>query len=499
MTPLRIAVLLSRPNRTGGGALVLPMVAFAVFTALLITVVGGARSFWRWHDEQATFYQGLALLAVVLLAVPLVTLGGAAARLSARRRDDRLATLRLLGGTARLVRAITVLESGGVAVLGALAGVALSAAALPAVGLIRFRGEPVGAGRLWLGLPTIGLVVLGVVLLAVVSGALALRRVVLDPLGVRARLIPPPQRWIRLAVGVLVVGGWVLAWRVGSTSIHSALLLVLFFCAGVGACLGVLAVVGPFVVGRTARRGLRRADSPARLLAARTVLEAPRAAWRQVAGVAMTSFVAVFTGVGLAVAQAADGSASNRQLAADIQTGVLFTLLASFTVVACSIGVNQAAAVLDRRDVWVALDRMGVPRAVMHAARAQAVLGPLLLAALGSAAVAAVVVFPVTGYAMVTRPLTVLVDCRLPGRRSRFGGGGPARHPTGADPRPGASAARLSGARARPRGGLVVAVAASRVRRVRSGHDGRPRRPRFAWTRGAWPRCWTRARWRSWC
>ena len=123
----------------------------------------------------------------------------------------------------------------------------------------------------------------------------------------------------------------------------------------------------------------------------------------------MTSFVAVFTGVGLAVAQAGEGSASNRQLATDIRTGVLFTLLASFTVVACSIGVNQAAAVLDRRDVWVALDRMGVPRPVMHAARGRAVLGPLLLAALGSAAVAAVVVFPVTGYAMVTRPLTVLV------------------------------------------------------------------------------------------
>ena len=44
-------------------------------------------------------YQALAVIALVLLVVPLVSLGGAAARLSARRRDDRLATLRLLGAT----------------------------------------------------------------------------------------------------------------------------------------------------------------------------------------------------------------------------------------------------------------------------------------------------------------------------------------------------------------------------------------------------------------
>ena len=276
------------------------------------------------------------------------------------------------------------------------------------MGALRFRGEPVGAGRLWLGGLTVALLVLGVVGLAVVSGALALRRVVLDPLGVRARSTPPPQRWIRLVIGIAVVGGWVLAWQVGSTAIHSALLLVVLFCAGVGACLAVLAVVGPFVVGLAARRGLRRADTPAQLLAARTILDSPRAAWRQVAGVAMTSFVAVLTGVGLAVAQAAEGSAADRELATDIRTGVLVTLVASFAVVACSIGVNQAAAVLDRRDVWVALDRIGVPPSTMNAARARAVLGPLLLAALGSAAVGALVVFPVTGYVVLTRPLAIL-------------------------------------------------------------------------------------------
>ena len=47
-------------------------------------------------------------------------LGGSAARLSARRRDDRLASLRLLGATPRLVRTLTVVESTVLAAVGAI-------------------------------------------------------------------------------------------------------------------------------------------------------------------------------------------------------------------------------------------------------------------------------------------------------------------------------------------------------------------------------------------
>ncbi|RXZ67407.1 permease, partial [Agromyces albus] len=93
----RVAWLLARPDSTGIAASALPVTAFGVVTALLLTVIGGAQSFWGWTDEMGFTYQALAVIALVLLVVPLVSLGGAAARLSARRRDDRLATLRLLG------------------------------------------------------------------------------------------------------------------------------------------------------------------------------------------------------------------------------------------------------------------------------------------------------------------------------------------------------------------------------------------------------------------
>ena len=48
---------------------------------------------------------------------------------------------------------------------------------------------------------------------------------------------------------------------------------------------------------------------------------------------------------------AGDGAdAQSRMLVSDIRTGVLITIVASFLMVACSAGVNQAAAILDRRD-----------------------------------------------------------------------------------------------------------------------------------------------------
>ena len=416
LTALRVAALLGRPRGTGAGAVMLPLVAFAVVTALVLVTTGGALALWTWDgpdpDALQPTYQGLTAIAVVLLVVPLATLGGSAARLSARRRDDRLATLRLLGGTGSLVRAVTVAESAVVALAGALLGVLLAGALLPVAGLLRFHGEAMGAARLWPGVGAVAGVVAGVVLLAVVSGVVGLQRVVVSPLGVRARQTPPRQRWWRLAVAALLLASWSTVWQRASTSLQSAMELVAVVVVGLGVALAVLNLAGPVVLALAARVSLRRAGTPERLLAARAVLDAPKAAWRQVSGVAMTTFVAVVTGVGLALVGSADdgrSSTAELELGADVQTGVLVTLVASFLVVACSVGVNQAAAVLDRRDLWVGLDRAGMPRATMDKARSRAVLAPLRQVTALSAGAGAVLVAPLVGVALLFAPLALLV------------------------------------------------------------------------------------------
>ncbi|MBD3942511.1 permease [Microbacterium sp. NEAU-LLC] len=408
----RVAWLLARPGASGTATLVLPATAFAIVTALLLTVLGGAQSFWTWSDDIAFSYQLLAVVALVLLVVPLASLGGAAARLSARRRDDRLATLRLLGATPATVSALAVLESTVLALGGAIAGVAGYFAIVPALALVPFRGEPLGIDGVVLGLPVIAAVVIGIAMLAAMSAVLGLRQVVISPLGVRTRQDAPKLSWVRagIAVAVVVVSfGLMSVLQVAG----SAMVIIAFLAAAFGGTLAVLNLVGPWVLRLVAQRQARRAARPAKLLAARAVLESPKAAWRQVSGVAMTSFMAVFAGVGVALVDLTTGSGGldpeGAQLFADIRTGVLITVVGSFLMVACSVGVNQAAGILDRRDLYRSLDMLGMPERTMDAARRRAVMSPLRITAIGSAVIAAIVMLPLTGVTLLVQPLALIV------------------------------------------------------------------------------------------
>lgn len=406
---LRISWLLARPGKTGLATLALPVVAFATVTALLLIVVGGAQQFFAWTDGDGIIYQFLAVLALALLVIPLTSLGGAAARLSARRRDDRLATLRLLGATPATVAAITVLESAVLATLGAVGGVIVYLAAVPLVGLIPFRGEALGASSVLLSVPAIAGIVLGVAVLAAVSATLGLRKVVVSPLGVRMRDDAPKQHWLRVVIAVIVIGATYAVMGVIGGGLPLAVMMTIIG-AGFGGTLAVLGLVGPWVIRLVARAQLRGAKTPERLLAARSVLESPKAAWRQVSGVAMTSFMAVFAGTGVGVVSAfSGGSSDDLTLIYDIQTGVLITVIASFLMVACSIGVNQAADILDRRDIYESLAKLGMPVQTMERARRRAVMSPLRITSLGSAAVSAIVVFPLAGAALIFAPMSVLV------------------------------------------------------------------------------------------
>lgn len=406
----RVALLLARPGSAGAAASVLPVTAFGIVTALLLTVVGGAQTFWTWQDDGGVIYQALAVIALVLLVVPLVSLGGAAARLSARRRDDRLATLRLLGATPATVSALAVLESVALALIGAVLGVGAYLAGVPLLGMIPFRGEPLGASGVLLPWPVLVAVPFAIGALAALSAVLGLRQVVISPLGVRTRQEAPRMHWMRLVVGVGVVA---LAFGIMSVlRVAPSMLVILGMLAlGFGGAVAVLNLVGPWVIRLVASKQARRAKTPARLIAARSVLESPKAAWRQVGGVAMASFMAVFAGTGVAVlgAMGSPGDAESALLLADIRTGILITVVGSFLMVACSVGVNQAAGILDRGDLYRSLGMLGMPTATMDAARRRAVMSPLRITAIGSAVTAAVVMLPLTGASLIVAPASLLV------------------------------------------------------------------------------------------
>lgn len=402
--------LLLRPAPGQNSVLALPIIAFGVVTTLVLTVIGGAQSFWGWTDEFAPIYQALAAIALVLLVVPLMSLGGAAARLSARRRDERLSTLRLLGVSPAGVTAATVAESVLVAGAGALAGVLGHLAMSPLIGLIPFRGEALGFSAVALSPLHIASVFGGVLLLAAASAVIGLRRVVISPLGVRTRTSVSNVHWMRavVAAGVIAIAFVVIKVFPSVGGLVGTIVVLAGLFAGV---LAVLNVVGPWVLKVSASRQLRRAEKPERLLAARIVLDSPKAAWRQVGGIAMASFMAVFAGTGVALlnVMGTEGAAtSDLALAEDIRTGLIITLIGSFLMVAASVGVNQASDVLDQRELHRSLHHLGMPLETVDRARRRAIMSPLLVTALGSALCAGILVFPLVGIALITAPASLL-------------------------------------------------------------------------------------------
>ncbi|MBN9178117.1 MAG: permease [Microbacterium sp.] len=414
--------LLARPSRQGRAALVLPVVAFAVTTALLLIVAGGVRMFLTdpRAATNAEMYAPLSIFALVLLAVPIATLGAAAARLSARRRNDRLATLRLLGATSGEVGVMTVLEAAATAAIGALCGVVLFIALLPAVGLLPFFGGSVGAAALWTG-PAIAASAVGaVVVLATASAAVSLRRVRLTPLGVRRRTDPPPRRTALLVgCGILIVVVALAASQFGA--IGNALGSVLGPIAIIGFLFGLFAVslllvnaMGAPLVAARGRAMARSASSASRLIAGRELAAHAAVAWRRVSGIAMISFIAVVGGAGASLAtilgdDAGAGAAADATLFADMRTGVLVTLGAGFVLLACSVGLTQAASVLEDRELIIGLDRLGMPADQLQKARSLTVMVPLRWAALGGAAVGGVLAFPFVGAAVLFAPVSLVI------------------------------------------------------------------------------------------
>lgn len=407
---LTLTALLARPARQGRAALVLPIVAFAVTTALMLVVVGGMRMFLT--DPRATgdpMYAQLSILAVILLAVPVATLGAAAARLSSRRRNDRLATLRLLGSSSAEVSAMTVLEAAVTALGGAAVGVGIYGAVLPLVGLLPFFGGPIGAAAVWAGWGVIALVVAGLTLLATVSAAVGLRRVRLTPLGVRQRTDAAPRRLALVVVGIaavavillVVVNISALGQLVGP-AIAIGVLLGLF-----GAAMLVINLVGAPIVAARGRAMAKKSRSAAHLIAGRELAAHAATAWRRVSAIAMIAFIGVIGGAGTSIADLAGAEAG--PVFADIRTGVMVTLVAGFLLLACSVGVTQAASVLEDRELIVGLDRLGMPEAQLRRARRLTVLVPLRWAALGGVAVGLALSLPVVGIALVVAPISLII------------------------------------------------------------------------------------------
>jgi hypothetical protein len=231
------------------------------------------------------------VLSVVVAALlfPVLIFIATATRLSAARREQRFAAMRLVGATPGQVTVISAVESTVAAVIGVAAGFGVFYAVRPVLAPIPFTGVPFFVRDLSLNLPDVLLVALGVPLGAAAAARLALRRVNISPLGVTRRITPrPPAAWrvIPVLAGLGELGYFVAAGRPASTAGQ-----ILAYLPGILVTMAGLVIAGPWLTLHAARVLAGRAQRPAALIAARRLADNPHTAFRAISGLVLALFV----------------------------------------------------------------------------------------------------------------------------------------------------------------------------------------------------------------
>ncbi|MYS22181.1 FtsX-like permease family protein [Streptomyces sp. DvalAA-14] len=243
----------------------------------------------------------LSVVAVALI-FPVLVLIGTATRLSAARREQRFASMRLVGATPRQVSVIAAVESALAAAAGTAGGFGLFFLIRPLLARISFTTTPFFVGDLSLSAGDVLLVTLGVPVAAAVSARIALRRVRISPLGVARRVTPRPpraHRMIPLAAGLLELAYFI--GRDPKTSDGQ----IRAFVPGILLVMGGIVHAGPWLTMVGARLMARRTSRPARLVAGRRLSDDPKAGFRAVSGLVLALCV-TSTAVGVITSMVAE-------------------------------------------------------------------------------------------------------------------------------------------------------------------------------------------------
>ena len=259
----------------------------------------------------------LAAGAVALL-LPVLILIATASRLSAARREERFAAMRLVGATPRQISVVSAVEAVVAAVAGVAIGFALFFVFRPVLYRVPFTGAPLAQGDLSLHWINVLLVVIGVPLAAVVSARLALRRVQGSPLSVKRRASVHSPRIVRiipLLAGIALLAYFDSAGKPGAIGGQLLELLVGFVLLVVG-----LVLAGPWFTTTGSRLMTKRANHPATLIAGRRLLDNPKAAFRFISGLVIALFVAsaligALSSINAFAASPGEGAVANSTLA----------------------------------------------------------------------------------------------------------------------------------------------------------------------------------------
>ena len=221
------------------------------------------------------------------LLFPVLIFIGTATRLSAARREQRFAAMRLVGATPKQISVVAAVEASAAAVVGTAIGFVLFFALRAQLAGIPFTGMTFFTSDLSLGVLDVLAVAIGVPAGAALAAWVSLRRVRISPLGVIRRVTPRPPRASRLIP--LVLGVAELTYfigRVPDTSDGQAAV----FLPGLLLIMTGLVLAGPWLTMAGARVMASRARRPAALIAARRLADNPNAGFRAISGIMLALF-----------------------------------------------------------------------------------------------------------------------------------------------------------------------------------------------------------------
>lgn len=234
-------------------------------------------------DVDATL-ELLAGVGVIVLIVPSLVLVASSSRLTAARRERRLAALRLAGATPGQVTGMVAAETGIAAVVGALLGLAVSPLLHSLATFVPWDGGTWLASDFQLPVGLTVFLVVAMPVLVLVAAVLGLRRVVRNPVGAAAAHTPKPlHAWRLLALPVAGAFFYIAI----STDSSSGMMVLLGLLMVVASAV----VIGPWITFAVGRIFVQRWRKPAGLLAGRRLLDDPRGSYRASAGVVLAVFV----------------------------------------------------------------------------------------------------------------------------------------------------------------------------------------------------------------
>ncbi|WP_446219459.1 FtsX-like permease family protein [Micromonospora sp. IBHARD004] len=222
------------------------------------------------------------------LLFPVLIFIGTATRLSAARREQRFAAMRLVGATPKQISLIAAVEAAAAAVAGTAIGFILFFAFRGWLANIPFTGMRFFTSDMFLRPLDVLVVALGVPAGAALAARVSLRRVRISPLGVTRRVTPRPPRAYRLiplVLGVAVLA-FALVYRPPTSDGQTAI-----FLPGLLLIMTGLILAGPWLTMIGARVMARRASRPATLIAARRLADNPKAGFRAISGIMLALFV----------------------------------------------------------------------------------------------------------------------------------------------------------------------------------------------------------------